>query len=35
MVTCGGCGKEKRAGNLARQQRGACLVWDPGGGTNP
>ena len=27
-----GCGKEMRAGNLARHQRGACRVWDPGGG---
>ena len=34
MVTCGGCGKEMRAGNLARHQRGACRVWDPGGGAN-
>ena len=32
MVTCGGCGREMRAGNLARHQRGACRVWDPGGG---
>ena len=35
MVTCGGCGREMRAGNLARHQRGACRVWDPGGGANP
>ena len=35
MVTCGGCGKEMRAGNLASHQRGACRVWDPGGGANP
>ena len=35
MVTCGGCGKEMRAGNLARHQRGACRVWDPGGGGKP
>ena len=38
MVTCGGCGKEMRAGNLARHQRGACRVWDPGvggGGQTP
>ena len=34
MVTCGGCGKEMRAGNLARHQRGACRVWDPGGGVD-
>ena len=32
MVTCGGCGREMRAGNLARHQRGACQVRDPGGG---
>ena len=32
MVTCRGCGKEMRAGYLARHQRGACRVWDPGGG---
>ena len=34
MVTCGKCGREMRAGNLARHQRGggACRVWDPGGG---
>ena len=30
-----GCGREMRAGNLARHQRGACRVWDPGGGANP
>ena len=35
MVTCGGCGKEMRAGNLARHQRGACRVWGPGGGQTP
>ena len=35
MVTCGGCGKEMRAGNLARHQRVACRVWDPGGGQTP
>ena len=35
MVTCGGCGKEMRAGNLARHQRGACRVWDTGEGANP
>ena len=35
MATCGGCGREMRAGNLARHQRGACRVWDPGGGANP
>ena len=35
MLTCGWCGKEMRAGNLARHQRGACQVWDPGGGANP
>ena len=35
MATCGGCGREMRAGNLARHQRGACRVWDPGGGGKP
>ena len=35
MVTCGGCEKEMRVGNLARHQRGACRVWDPGRGANP
>ena len=35
MMTCGGCGREMRAGNLARHRRGACRVWDPGGGANP
>ena len=35
MVTCGGCGREMRAGNLTRHQRGACRVWDPGGGQTP
>ena len=34
-ATCGGCGKEMRAGNLARHQRGACRVWDSGGGGKP
>ena len=24
-----------RAGNLARHQRRACRVWDPGGGQTP
>ena len=35
MTTCGGCGREMRAGNLARHQRGACRVWDQGGGQTP
>ena len=35
MVTSGGCGKEMRAGNLARHQRWACRVLDSGGGGNP
>ena len=35
MATCGGCGKEMRAGNLARHQRGAYRVWVPGEGANP
>ena len=35
MATCGECGREMRAGNLARHQRGACRVWDPGGGQTP
>ena len=35
MGTCGGYGREMRAGNLPWHQRGACRVWDPGGGGKP
>ena len=35
METCGGCGKEMRAGNLARHQRGACRVGTREGGQTP
>ena len=35
VVTCGGCGREIRASNLAMHQSGACRMWDPGGGANP
>ena len=35
MATCGECGREMRAGNLARHQKGVCRVWDPGGGGKP
>ena len=34
MVICGECGREMTAGNLARHQRKACRVWDPGGRAN-
>ena len=35
MGTCGRCGREMKAGNLAWHQRGECRVWDPEGGQSP
>lgn len=34
-VACGRCGRMMLVGNVARHQREACRVWDPGGGANP
>ena len=34
-VECDRCGRELLVGNIARHQRNACRVWDPGGGASP
>ena len=35
MATCGGCGREMRAGNLARHQRGRAECGTREGGQTP